>query len=337
MDLNFLEIDRIVRNALLEDIGTGDITTALTISPNSMSRARIVARESGIVSGIPVAGLVFSIVAQSHASAGEALQQRLSTVQRVGGESLFGSRETISVSMKHMGGMPDIKKSRSSHAPISGSGELTFTAQTSDGTVIEKGDTVAEISGPTAVLLTAERTALNIMQRMSGIASKTACLANMVKHTSARIVDTRKTAPGLRILDKYAVRCGGGSNHRFGLYDAVLIKDNHVQAAGSTRAAVERAKAGAPHTIKIEVEADTLDQVREALDVGADMILLDNMSLDQLREGVEMCRGRALTEASGCVTEETVAGIAETGVDLISVGALTHSVKALDLSLEFLD
>jgi nicotinate-nucleotide pyrophosphorylase (carboxylating) len=337
MDLNFMEIEKIVRFALAEDIGTGDITTSLTIPSDSTSRARIVAREAGVISGIPVASLVFSLVAQSNSAAGNALLGRLRPERQLSAEPLFGNGETISISMKHMGSGAEVRKSKPAARPIMGTGELTYVPSVSDGAVIARGDTIVQISGPTSVLLTAERTALNIMQRMSGIATKTARLVNLIEHTGAKIVDTRKTVPGLRILDKYAVRCGGGSNHRFGLYDAVLIKDNHVQAAGSTRAAVLRAKAGAPHTIKIEVEADTIDQVREALDAGADMILFDNMSLDQLREGVKICKDRALTEASGCVTEETVVGIAETGVDLISVGALTHSVKALDLSLEFLD
>jgi nicotinate-nucleotide pyrophosphorylase (carboxylating) len=184
------------------------------------------------------------------------------------------------------------------------------------------------------VILVAERTALNLLQRMSGISTKTYRLVELIKHTHAKIVDTRKTTPGLRILEKYAVRAGGGHNHRFGLYDAILIKDNHIRACGEIKEAIINAKAGAPHTMKIEVEAETLAQVEQALEAGADIILLDNMSPANLKKAVKLCKGKVLTEASGNVHENTIVSIAETGVDLISVGALTHSVRALDLSLE---
>jgi nicotinate-nucleotide pyrophosphorylase (carboxylating) len=207
-----------------------------------------------------------------------------------------------------------------------------------DGTFVEKGTYVAAIRGRMSSILRAERTALNFVQRMSGIASATNELVRAVEDLRAQILDTRKTVPGLRLLDKYAVRMGGGHNHRMSTGDGILIKDNHV-AAMATRGEsltdlVRRARRDVLHTIRVEVECDTLEQVREALDAGAELILLDNMSNDQMRQGVEICKGRALTEASGGITIETVRGIAETGVDLISSGVLTHSVKALDISLE---
>ncbi|HEU4753578.1 MAG TPA: carboxylating nicotinate-nucleotide diphosphorylase, partial [Armatimonadota bacterium] len=170
---------------------------------------------------------------------------------------------------------------------------------------------------------------------LSGIATRTARFVKLVEGTGARIVDTRKTIPGLRLLSKYAVRMGGGGNHRFGLYDGVLIKDNHLRAAGGITPAVRMARETAPHLLRIEVEVETLEQVREALDAGADILLLDNMPLERLRAAVGLCRGRAITEASGGINEQTVRAIAEAGVDLISVGALTHSVTALDISLDW--
>jgi nicotinate-nucleotide pyrophosphorylase (carboxylating) len=204
-----------------------------------------------------------------------------------------------------------------------------------DGAALEPAVRVVEVTGPARSLLTGERVALNFVQFLSGIATRTARFVKLVEGTGARIVDTRKTVPGLRLLSKYAVRVGGGHNHRFGLYDGILIKDNHIQAAGGITPAVRGARESAPHLLKIEVEVETLDQVREALDAGADILLLDNMPLDRLRQSVELCHGRALTEASGGVNETTVRAIAETGVDLISVGALTHSVTALDISLDW--
>ena len=176
--------------------------------------------------------------------------------------------------------------------------------------------------------------ALNFLQRLSGIATKTARFVELAAGTRARIVDTRKTTPGLRVLEKYAVRVGGGHNHRFGLYDAVLIKDNHIAASGGITQAVQSAFAQAPHTMTVTVECDTLAQVQEAVDAGADIVLLDNMSVEQMEQAIEIVAGQAATEASGGVTEETVAAIAQTGVDIISVGALTHSAPSLDISLD---
>jgi nicotinate-nucleotide pyrophosphorylase (carboxylating) len=204
-----------------------------------------------------------------------------------------------------------------------------------EGAALTPGTRIAVVDGPARSLLTGERVALNFLQHLSGIATRTARFVRLVEGTGARIVDTRKTVPGLRALAKYAVRVGGGSNHRFALYDGVLIKDNHIQAAGGIRAAVARARAHAPHLLRIEVETESLEQVREALDAEADIVMLDNMDLATLREAVRLCHGRALTEASGGVTEATVRAIAETGVDLISVGAITHSVAALDISLDW--
>ena len=207
-----------------------------------------------------------------------------------------------------------------------------------DGTAVEKGMNVAVIRGRMSSILRGERTALNFVQRMSGIATATNELVKAIEDLPNTILDTRKTVPGWRLLDKYSVRMGGGHNHRMSTADGILIKDNHV-AAMATRGEsltdlVRRAKATAPHTIRVEVECDTLEQVQEALDAGAELILLDNMTNEQMAEGVRLCEGKALTEASGGITIDTVRGIAEAGVDLISSGALTHSVKALDISLE---
>jgi len=207
-----------------------------------------------------------------------------------------------------------------------------------DGIAVEKGMNVAVIRGRMSSILRGERTALNFVQRMSGIATATNELVKAIEDLPNTILDTRKTVPGWRLLDKYSVRMGGGHNHRMSTADGILIKDNHV-AAMATRGEsltdlVRRAKATAPHTIRVEVECDTLEQVQEALDAGAELILLDNMTNEQMAEGVRLCEGKALTEASGGITIDTVRGIAEAGVDLISSGALTHSVKALDISLE---
>lgn len=204
-----------------------------------------------------------------------------------------------------------------------------------DGEAVKKGDIIARVKGNAQTILTGERTALNLIQRASGIATLTAAAVAQIKGTSAKICDTRKTMPGLRVLDKYAVRAGGGSNHRFCLSDGILIKDNHIKAAGSITEAVTRAKAYAPHTIKVEVEVETIGELKEALAAKADIIMLDNMSNEMMRESVAIVAGKALTEASGNMGEKDLRAVAETGVDLISIGALTHSVKALDISLKF--
>ncbi|ACM20737.1 quinolinate phosphoribosyltransferase, decarboxylating [Geotalea daltonii FRC-32] len=268
-------LDRIIENALMEDIHTGDLTTQAVMRENRAMRATLKAKENLVLAGIKVAARVFHILDNS----------------------------------------------------------IIFDAHFADGSRIEKGATLAEISGDASFLLQGERVALNLLQRMCGVATQTAAYVEAVKGTGARVVDTRKTTPGLRILEKYAVRIGGGINHRTGLYDGILIKENHIAAAGGITEAINRARAYIPHTLKIEVETENLTEVTEALAAGADIIMLDNMDVVTMREAVAMIGGRALTEASGGVNLSTVRQIAETGVDIISVGALTHSVRAMDISM----
>ncbi|MGV1928215.1 carboxylating nicotinate-nucleotide diphosphorylase [Agrobacterium tumefaciens] len=212
---------------------------------------------------------------------------------------------------------------------------IVMRRQVQDGAAVATGDIIATIEGPSRGLLTAERTALNFLGHLSGIASVTATIAAAISGTRASVACTRKTTPGLRALEKYAVRAGGGMNHRFALYDAVLIKDNHIAVAGGVRDAIRSAKAGVGHLVKIEVEVDTLLQLREAMEEEVDAVLLDNMPPEQLREAVQIVAGRAITEASGRITPQTAAAIAATGIDLISVGWLTHSAPVLDVGLDF--
>ena len=270
------DVSEVIRSALAEDIGTGDITTLLTVDSEIQGRAVIVSKSNGIVAGMGVAERVFLQVDPG----------------------------------------------------------LSFKALVEDGEPIEPKQELAVIEGSAQSLLTAERVALNFLQRLSGIATKTSQFVALTVGTKARIVDTRKTTPGLRSLEKYAVRVGGGKNHRLGLYDAIMIKDNHIQASGGISQAVERALTMGSHTLSVTVECDNLEQVQEAIDAGADILLLDNMTLENLAAAVEIVDGQAMTEASGGVNESTVAAIAETGVDIISVGALTHSAVALDISLD---
>ncbi|WP_176707443.1 carboxylating nicotinate-nucleotide diphosphorylase [Rhizobium leguminosarum] len=215
--------------------------------------------------------------------------------------------------------------------------EIVMRRHLQDGDAAKPGDVIATIEGPSRGLLSAERSALNFLGHLSGIATVTAGIAAAIRGTKASVACTRKTTPGLRALEKYAVRAGGGMNHRFALYDAVLIKDNHVAIAGGVAEAIRRARAGVGHMVKIEVEVDTLDQLREAMETGVDAVLLDNMTPDQLREAVAIVAGRAITEASGRVTPTTAAAIAASGVDLISVGWLTHSAPVLDIGLDFVE
>jgi nicotinate-nucleotide pyrophosphorylase (carboxylating) len=266
----------IVRIALQEDVGTGDITTLATVPAERQARARVVAKAAGVIAGLPIVAEVF--------------------------------------------------------AQIDPAIQIEFAVE--DGDRVDGGELLCRLTGPAQGILTGERVALNFLQRLSGIATRTARFVSLVEGTRARIVDTRKTTPGMRSLEKYAVRAGGGFNHRLGLYDAVLIKDNHILASDGIETAVQRALAAAPHTMTITVECDTLQQVQEALDAGADMLLLDNMTPDQISTAVGMAGGQVSIEASGGVTEETVAAIAATGVDIISVGAVTHSAPALDISLD---
>jgi nicotinate-nucleotide pyrophosphorylase (carboxylating) len=212
--------------------------------------------------------------------------------------------------------------------------DVRFTVGIGDGGRVAPGDVIARLVGPARGILTAERVALKFLGHLSGIATATQGIADAIAHTECRVVCTRKTTPGLRALEKYAVRCGGGGNHRFGLDDAILIKDNHVALAGGVAQALARAKGRAGHLVKIELEVDTLAQLAEALAEGVDAVLLDNMTTDQLREAVAMVAGRAVTEASGGITPASARPVAETGVDMMSLGWLTHSVRTLDIGLD---
>jgi nicotinate-nucleotide pyrophosphorylase (carboxylating) len=212
---------------------------------------------------------------------------------------------------------------------------IAFTIKIPDASRVAPGDVIAEIEGPAGGILTAERVALNFLGPLSGIATATRGIADAIAHTKARITCTRKTTPGLRFAQKYAVRCGGGANHRFGLDDAILIKDNHIAIAGGIIAALRAAKFSAGHLVKIEIEVETLGELADAMAEGVDAVLLDNMDLATLREAVKIIGGRAIAEASGRISPETAPAIAETGVDLLSAGWLTHSAKVLDIGLDF--
>jgi nicotinate-nucleotide pyrophosphorylase (carboxylating) len=275
--MNAIWLEDIVRRALQEDLGPGDITTEACVAAERRGQAEIMAREGGVLAGMEAAREVF---------------------RQVGG--------------------------------------CVYTALLADGAGLAEGAVLARVEGPTRSLLMGERTALNFLQRLSGIATLTARFVATVAGTKATIVDTRKTTPGLRALEKAAVRAGGGRNHRMGLFDAVLIKDNHIAAAGGIGPAVEAARRDAPYTATIEVEAANLAQVDEALAAGADIIMLDNMDCGTLRAGVERIAGQVLVEASGGITLDSVADVAATGVDFISVGALTHSAPALDIAMKIL-
>jgi nicotinate-nucleotide pyrophosphorylase (carboxylating) len=270
-------IEKTVRLALEEDLGTGDITSALTVPGHLKGTARFITKETGVICGWPVVEKIFHIL------------------------------------------NPGIKLAV--HYP--------------DGAAVKNGDTVGEISGPLQPIFSGERVALNFLQRLSGIATCTRSFREMLADfPRVRLVDTRKTTPGLRVLEKYAVRVGGGQNHRFTLSDFVLIKDNHLAVAGGVHQAVAAVRKNSPHTLKVEVEVETEEQVREALAAGVDIIMLDNMAPEKMAAMVKLINGRALVEASGNVTAANIKAIAATGVDIISIGGLTHSVKALDISLE---
>ena len=213
-------------------------------------------------------------------------------------------------------------------------GDFEMKKYKNDGDTLQKGDIIAEISGPTKLLLKGERTSLNLIQHMSGIATMTNEAVELIKGTNATVADTRKTLPGLRALQKYAVTCGGGKNHRFNLSDAAMLKDNHIDACGSITKAVSTLKEKIGHTVKIEVETRNLDEVKEALNTGCEIIMLDNMDCETMKKAVEIVNGKALLEASGNITADTIRAVAETGVDIISIGAITHSVKAFDISLK---
>ena len=267
----------LVRSALAEDVGSGDVTTMSLIAQGSFASGVIVAKEPLVVAGVDLA------IASFH----------------------------------------ELEKS------------IDFSVEVLDGQDGDFFQPLIRIHGPARALLTAERTALNFVQRLSGIATLTAKFVQQVSGTNTKILDTRKTIPGWRVLEKYAVACGGGTNHRFGLYDQVMIKDNHLVAVGGNiKKAVKCARENYPK-LKIEVEADTVEQAKTAAEAGADIILLDNMSCEELIQSIELISGRSKTEASGGITMETVREIAETGVDYISIGALTHSAPAVDIGFDF--
>jgi nicotinate-nucleotide pyrophosphorylase (carboxylating) len=272
-------IEEIIKQALQEDIGSGDITTEAIVPDSEIICGKFLAKDSGVISGLDIAKKVF---------------KQLDT-------------------------------------------NIKFNALFSDGASVPGGQVLASIEGNGRAILAGERVALNFLQRMSGIATATRKYVDAAKGTKAVILDTRKTAPGMRILDKKAVRDGGGQNHRFGLYDMFLIKDNHIAAAGSLKNAINLAKKSNGKNLLIEVEVENLDQLKEALFLGVDRIMLDNMETAQIRQAVEITNGRVPLEASGNVNLETIARIAQTGVDYISAGSLTHSVRALDISLEIIN
>ncbi|MDQ3606145.1 MAG: carboxylating nicotinate-nucleotide diphosphorylase [Gemmatimonadota bacterium] len=244
----------------------------------------------------------------------------------------WGSRATAHVVARAAGTVAGLEPALHAVCLLDPAAELELHAL--DGTEVEREDVLAVVRGSARALLSAERTALNLLGRLSGIATATRGIVRLIEGTGARVVCTRKTTPVLRTLEKHAVRAGGGMNHRFGLDDGVLIKDNHRALAGGIRPALERVRAAVGHMVKVEVEVDTLEELAEALELGVDAVLLDNMSVDQLREAVSMARGRALTEASGGITPQTARAVAETGVDLLSLGWLTHSSPALDVALD---
>ena len=274
--LTTAEVDDLIRRALAEDIGPGDVTTAATVPQGTPGHGVLLAKAPMVVAGLDLARAVFDAVA----------------------------------------------------APVS----THFTAMVKDGDEVESGTRLATVDGPAAALLTAERTALNLLQRLSGIATATRAY---VKAAGGRIaiLDTRKTTPTLRAIEKYAVRVGGGTNHRFGLFDLILIKDNHVRLAGGIRQAIVASRGAGP-AMRVEVEAQTVAEARDAADAGADIILLDNLSTPEIVEAVKIIGGRAKIEVSGGVTLERIPELAATGADFVSVGALTHSVQAADISFE---
>ena len=277
MQLEKTVLDKIILNALEEDVGNGDVTTLCSIPEGTTATGRYIAKENGVLCGLGVAKRVYELL----------------------------------------------------------DGGIVFTGLFKDGDEVKKGDIIATVSGNATSLLTGERIGLNLMQRMSGIATSTREAVKKVAGTKARITDTRKTTPGLRALEKYAVTVGGGSNHRFNLADGILIKDNHIAASGSITKAVENCRKNAHHMLKIEVEVENFEMLNEALECKADIIMLDNMNEEDMAKAVRIVNGRAVTEASGNMGDRDLAKVAATGVDLISIGALTHSVRALDISLKF--
>lgn len=276
--LDLSKVDELVEKAIAEDVGAGDISTDLLIPREKSARAKIMAKDYGVIAGLQVAEKVF----------------------------------------KHL------------------DPNLNWKARCADGDKIKRGEIIVEFEGSYRAILTGERTALNFIQRMSGIATRTSKFVKAVKEYKTEILDTRKTLPGFRMLDKYSVQVGGGTNHRVGLFDMVMLKENHIRIAGGINPAVNQIREGLATGIKIEVETTNLNEVKEALEARADIIMLDNMSNDEMREAVQLIAGKAKVEASGSVTLARAKVIASLGVDYISVGALTHSVEALDLSQQII-
>ncbi|MEI8389848.1 MAG: carboxylating nicotinate-nucleotide diphosphorylase [bacterium] len=272
---NFVVYD-LVRQALKEDIGHGDLTTNSFISSDKIIEAKFNSREEGVLAGLPVVKSIFKMLDEN----------------------------------------------------------IEFTSILNDGDKIVKGQDIAVVKGKARAILTGERVALNFIQRMSAIATKTNQFQEAIKPYKAKISDTRKSCPNFRIFEKYSVKAGGGFPHRFGLYDAVMIKDNHIKAAGSIKEAVKTAKQNVPHTIKIEVETENFAQIIEAVDSGADIIMFDNMSVEEMKKGVEFVNGRSITEASGTINLETINLIASSGVDYISTSAITAKAGILDIGLD---
>ncbi|WP_370830750.1 carboxylating nicotinate-nucleotide diphosphorylase [Clostridium sp.] len=273
--LNYLIVDKIIKNALEEDIPYGDITTSSIVTKGSKAKASLITKEDGIICGLPVFERVFTIL-----------------------------------------------------------GGVEFVSLIEEGSIVKHRDILGEVKGDALNILMGERVALNLLQKMSGIATLTNKYVNELKDLNTKILDTRKTTANLRILEKYAVKVGGGSNHRFSLSDGILIKDNHIGYAGSIKEAISLTKENSSFVRKIEVETESKEDVIEALEAGADIIMLDNMSPSQVAEMVKLINGRALTECSGNITLDTVRNYALSGVDFISSGELTHSVKAFDISLK---
>ena len=271
-----LIMDRLIKQALEEDIGNGDVTTNSVMRSYRLGSVKLICKQDGIICGLGVFERVFNLLDEN----------------------------------------------------------TTVEAFVKDGDAVKKGELLATVTGDIRVLLSGERVALNFLQRMSGIATYTKNVVKLLEGSKTRLLDTRKTTPNMRVFEKYAVRTGGGNNHRFNLADGVLLKDNHIGAAGGVKRAVEMAREYAPFVRKIEIEVEDLDMCREALEAGADIIMLDNMSVADMKKAVEMIGGRALTECSGNVTLENIKNITDTGVDFVSSGALTHSAPILDLSLK---
>jgi nicotinate-nucleotide pyrophosphorylase (carboxylating) len=274
--LNRIIIEPIVRRALVEDIGNGDLTTTAIIPENLSAKAIVHAKENGVLAGMPLVKEVYRIIDEN----------------------------------------------------------VRVEVLKAEGSEVEKGTTIAEITGKAASILIGERVALNFLQRMSGIATKTRNMAELIKYFDCHLTDTRKTTPGLRVLEKYAVQVGGGRNHRFDLSSSILIKDNHIEVSNGIQNAVAAAKRAVGHTTKIEVEVKDINQVNEALTTGADIIMLDNMDIETMEEAVKLIGDKAIVEASGNITEENIKDVANTGVDFISSGSLTHSYSSLDISID---